>query len=84
MPISVKGAAPSSLWMRLGARGHLWLRGDDRDTALQLEPFVAEVNGPLGAGGSFSFGLPLGFLALLTPVPEFARCPARHRQLAHR
>ena len=73
--LSVKGAAPSSLWMRLGARGHLWLRGDDRDTALQLEPFVAEVNGPLGAGdGSFSFaGLPLGFLALLTPVPAGLR-----------
>ena len=61
--------------MRLAARGHLWLRGDDRDTALQLEPFVAEVNGPLAAGdGSFSFaGLPLGFLALLTPVPAGLR-----------
>ena len=48
--LSVKGAAPSSLWMRLGARGHLWLRGDDRDTALRLEPFIAEVQGPLGSG----------------------------------
>ena len=73
--LSVKGASPSALWMRLAARGHLWLRGDDRDTALQLEPFVAEVNGPLGTGdGSFSFaGLPLGFLALLTPVPAGLR-----------
>ena len=51
------------------------MRGDDRDTALQLEPFVAEINGPLGAGdGSFSFaGLPLGFMALLTPVPAGLR-----------
>ena len=80
--LSVKGASPETLMMRLAARGHLWLRGEDRDTAMQLEPFIAEVSGPLGAGdGSFSFaGLPLGFLALLTPVPAgFTRCPPRHR-----
>ena len=73
--LSVSGAKPSTLWLKLAARGHLWLRGDDRDTALQLEPFVAELNGPLGSGdGSFSFaGLPLGFLALLTPVPAELR-----------
>jgi translocation and assembly module TamB len=73
--LSVSGAKPSTLWLKLAARGHLWLRGDDRDTALQLEPFVAELNGPLGSGdGSFSFaGLPLGFLALLTPVPAGLR-----------
>ena len=73
--LSVKGASPETLMMRLAARGHLWLRGEDRDTAMQLEPFIAEVSGPLGAGdGSFSFaGLPLGFLALLTPVPAGLR-----------
>ena len=61
--------------MRLGARGHLCLRGGDRDTARQLEPFVDEVNGPLGAcDGAFSFaGLALGFLALLTLVPDGLR-----------
>jgi len=77
--LSVKGATPASLRIDLAARGHLWLRGDDRDTALRLEPFVAEVQGPLGSGdGSFSFaGLPLGFLALLTPVPAGLRGAVR-------
>ena len=73
--LKVQGPSPERLQLELAARGHLWLRGDDRDTALQLEPFVAEINGPLGSGeGSFSFaGLPLGFMALLTPVPAGLR-----------
>ena len=73
--LTVQGPSPELLQLELAARGHLWLRGDDRDTALQLEPFVAEIKGPLGSGdGSFSFaGLPLGFMALLTPVPAGLR-----------
>ena len=73
--LQVRGPRPEQLWIKLASKGHLWLRGEDRDLALQLEPFVARLNGPLGqGGGQFSFsGLPLGFLALLTPVPASLR-----------
>ena len=73
--LEVRGPKPAQLWIKLASKGHLWLRGENHDQALQLEPFVARLNGPLGqGGGQFSFaGLPLGFLALLTPVPATLR-----------
>ena len=69
--IEVRGPQPAQYWLKLASRGHLWLRGEQQDRALQLEPFIARMNGPLDQGdGRFSFsGLPLGFIALLTPVP---------------
>ena len=69
--VEVRGSRPEQYWLKLASRGHLWLRGEQQDRALQLEPFIARVNGPLDQGdGRFSFsGLPLGLIALLTPVP---------------
>lgn len=55
----------------LELRSHLWLAGDDADTALTQTPWVARLEGPLrSGGGQFSFEqLPLSLLAILTPVP---------------
>lgn len=55
----------------LQLRSHLWLAGSDADTALTQRPLVARLQGPLRFGaGTFSFEqLPLGLVALLTPVP---------------
>ena len=58
--------------MDLTARGHLWIDGDDKDIALQVKPFIAELKGPLQSGeGSFSLvHLPFSLLALVAPVPS--------------
>lgn len=73
--LRLQGPRLTALQLEGQARAHLWHEGDDRDRALQLQPLTLAVDGPLGAGeGSFSFaGLPLGLLALLTPVPEGLR-----------
>jgi len=73
--LELRGANPRSLQLNGATRGHLWFEGQDRDQALQLAPFTAQIQGPLGQGeGSFSFaGLPLGLIALLTPVPASLR-----------
>ncbi len=71
----LRGPRLAALQLQGQARAHLWHEGDDRDRVLQLQPLTFGVDGPLGSGeGSFSFaGLPLGLLALLTPVPEGLR-----------
>ena len=73
--LELRGANPRSLQLNGATRGHLWFEGQDRDQVLQLAPFTAQLQGPLGQGeGSFSFaGLPLGLIALLTPVPASLR-----------
>jgi translocation and assembly module TamB len=73
--LGVRGAKPSSWQLSLAARGNLWFSGQDRDLALQRQPLIAEIKGPVNQGeGSFSFsGLPLGLIALLTPVPASLR-----------
>lgn len=55
----------------LSLRSHLWLAGENADTALTQRPLVARLQGPLRFGsGDFSFEqLPLSLVALLTPVP---------------
>ena len=72
---SLTGPSLAALRLTLNAKGHLWLKGDDRDQALQLEPFVVRLQGPLGPGrGQFALeGLSLGLLALITPVPNGLR-----------
>jgi translocation and assembly module TamB len=59
----------------LNGSGHLWVGLPDRDQALTSTPFAVRLEGPLrGGSGSFELGgLPLGLLALLTPVPETLR-----------
>lgn len=59
----------------LALSGHVWLPGQDRDTALAAEPIQVTVQGPvrLGAGSLAIEGLPLALLALLTPVPAELR-----------
>jgi translocation and assembly module TamB len=61
--------------MDLSGSGHLWVGLPDRDQALTSTPFTLRLEGPVWGGeGSFSLGgLPLGLLALLTPVPETLR-----------
>ena len=70
--IHLSGDRLSDLHLDLQARGHLWVEGDDADHALQIEPFVATISGPLHQGdGQFSLRhLPFGLLALLAPVPQ--------------
>jgi translocation and assembly module TamB len=59
----------------LTGSGHLWVGLPDRDQALTSTPFTMRLEGPLRDGdGTFALGgLPLGLLALLTPVPETLR-----------
>ncbi len=73
--LGLNGPRLAALNLDLAARGHLWLKQDDRDRALQLDPFTLRLEGPLQGGrGSFSLGnLPLALLALLTPVPDSLR-----------
>ncbi|MFN6338465.1 MAG: translocation/assembly module TamB domain-containing protein [Cyanobacteriota bacterium] len=61
--------------VNLEGSGHLWVGLPDRDQALTSTPFSVRLEGPLrGGGGVFQLGgLPLGLLALLTPVPETLR-----------
>ena len=69
--ISLSGDHLADLNLELKASGHLWVEGDDVDHALQIEPFVATISGPIGAGeGQFSLQhLPFSLLALVAPVP---------------
>jgi translocation and assembly module TamB len=57
------------------AKAHLWTDGDDQAQALQLEPLVATVKGPLfGGAGNFSIlHLPFSLLALIAPVPPMLK-----------
>jgi translocation and assembly module TamB len=69
--IDLTGPNLADLSLDLNARGHLWVEGDDQDRALQIEPFIATLNGPIQAGeGRFSLEhLPFTLLALVAPVP---------------
>ena len=68
---TLSGPSLEDLNLELKASGHLWVEGDDVDHALQIEPFVATLSGPLQAGqGQFSLvHLPFSLLALVAPVP---------------
>ncbi len=72
---ALSGPRPDTLQLDVAAKGHLWVRDGDRDQALKLEPVVARFQGPLRGGrGGFSLeNIPLGLLALLTPVPDGLR-----------
>lgn len=69
--LALQGADLAHLNLDLKATGHLWVEGDDIDHALQIEPFVATLSGPLqSGGGQFSLQhLPFTLLALIAPVP---------------
>ena len=69
--VDLQGPNLKSLDVDLTARGHLWIDGEDEDIALQVEPFIAELKGPLSSGeGGFSLvHLPFSLLALVAPVP---------------
>ncbi len=69
--ISVSGPALNALDLDVKASGHLWVEGDDVDHALQIQPFIATISGPL-QGGELAFSLrhlPFSLLALIAPVP---------------
>ncbi len=72
---TVQGPGIKALVADLQAKAHLWTDGDDQAKALQLEPVVATVKGPLfGGGGTFSFlHLPFSLLALIAPVPPMLK-----------
>ena len=44
---TIKGPDPKRLKADLIAKAHLWIEGDDQAKALQLEPVVATLRGPL-------------------------------------
>ena len=78
--LSLRGPRLDQLTIAAAARGQIWLEGQFADKALNLRPFVATLQGPLKqisdveGKGKFSFsGLPLGLLALFTPVPPGLR-----------
>ena len=48
--VDLQGPNLKSLDVDLTARGHLWIDGDDKDIALQVKPFIAELKGPLSSG----------------------------------
>ena len=69
--LSVSGPAMNALDLDFKASGHLWVEGDDVDHALQIQPFIATISGPL-QGGELAFSLrhlPFSLLALIAPVP---------------
>ena len=69
--LSMSGPTFDALNLDLEASGHLWVEGDDVDHALQIEPFIATISGPL-QGGELAFSLrhlPFSLLALIAPVP---------------
>ena len=68
---TIEGPDPTRLNADLLAKAHLWIEGEDRATALQLEPVVATLRGPLSSGsGDLSLlQVPLSLLALVAPVP---------------
>ena len=67
----VEGPNLNKLVVDLEARAHLWLEGDDQAQALQLEPVVATIQGPLkgGTGDLALLQIPLSLLGLVAPVP---------------
>ena len=71
----LSGAQLAKARADLNARGHLWLRHQDRDQALAARPFELRLRGALLQGeGEFDLsGVSLALLALLTPVPEGLR-----------
>jgi translocation and assembly module TamB len=73
--LTVRGRDWNDVRIDLSGSGHLWVGLPDRDQALTSTPFTLRLEGPVRGGeGSFSLGgLPLGLLALLTPVPETLR-----------
>ncbi len=75
LDISLAGPDLERLNLDVGAKGHVWLRADDRDEALRLEPFQVRLEGPIRGGqGRFSLeNLPLALLALATPLPNSLR-----------
>ena len=72
---TIQGPDPKHLKADLIARAHLWIEGDDQAKALQLEPMVATLRGPLfgGSGDLSLLQVPLSLLALLAPVPPQLR-----------
>ena len=73
--IKLQGSNLAALNADLESKAHLWLEGEDRVRALQLEPVVATVTGPVtGGAGDFSLvNLPFSLLALVAPVPPALR-----------
>ena len=73
--IRLQGPSIAALTADLESKAHLWLEGEDRVRALQLEPVVATVTGPVtGGAGNFSLvNLPFSLLALIAPVPSALR-----------
>ena len=72
---TIEGPDPKRLKADLVAKAHLWIEGDDQAKALQLEPVVATLRGPLfgGSGDLSLLQVPLSLLALLAPVPPQLR-----------
>ena len=72
---TIDGPDPKRLKADLIAKAHLWIEGDDQAKALQLEPMVATLRGPLlgGSGDLSLLQVPLSLLALLAPVPPQLR-----------
>lgn len=75
LDVNLTGADLERLNLDVAAKGHVWMRADDRDQALELDPFRVRIQGPIQGGkGSFSLeNLPLTLLALATPVPNSLR-----------
>ena len=72
--LTLVGPRPDRLFIDLAARGHLWLKGVDRDQALTEQPLQLRLKGPLSDGGSFDLQqVPLALLALFAPVPDGLR-----------
>ena len=69
--MTLNGPRPSALELDLQAQGHLWLNDEDQDRALQMEPVVAVLRGPISGGeGEFTLlHLPFSLMALFAPVP---------------
>lgn len=72
---TIEGPDPKRLKADLVAKAHLWIEGDDQAKALQLDPVVATLRGPLfgGSGDLSLLQVPLSLLALLAPVPPQLR-----------
>jgi len=72
---TIDGPDAKRLNADLIAKAHLWIEGDDQAKALQLEPVVATLRGPLfgGSGDLALLKVPLSLLALLAPVPPQLR-----------
>ena len=78
---TIEGPNSKRLKADLIAKAHLWIEGDDQAKALQLEPVVATLRGPLlgGSGDLSLLQVPISLLALLAPVPPQLRGSVRIR-----